>query len=67
MKSAMFILEPEVRRIPRGGFLATTRAWTRIRIGVVGATEAEARMLFADSLAKWKELSESEDAITTYA
>lgn len=55
-----FVLEPEVLELHYGGWMALTKPETQVRIGVVGASEAEARTLFAASVARWKEIGEAE-------
>lgn len=59
MADTSFILEPEVLKLHYGGWLATTGAETKLRIGVVGVDEDEARARFHASLKRWKEISEA--------
>jgi hypothetical protein len=62
MHNSLFLLEPVIRETRRGEFLATTGIGTPLRIGVVGATEQEARERFSASLKRWREISESEES-----
>lgn len=61
MADTSFALEPEVLKLHYGGWIATTGQDSGLRIGVVGASEDEARTLFAASLKRWKELSEQQE------
>lgn len=58
MSNVNFSVKPDLHPLYYGGWLATTGAETRIRIGVVAESEAEARAQFAVSLQRWKELHE---------
>lgn len=55
-------MEPDVRELPYGGWLATSKTETALRIGVIGASEVDAKKLFDESVARWKELSEAQEA-----
>lgn len=46
--------EPDLIRRKCGGWLALTRRGDSLRIGVLGATEAEARRLYVESLEAWR-------------
>ena len=62
MTTADFSLEPTFLKLHYGGWLATSAPTTKIRIGVIGASQEEARALFTAALRRWKELFESEEA-----
>jgi hypothetical protein len=47
-------LEPRLIERRTGGWLAVSEDESPVRIGVVGATEAEARERFHDALAQWR-------------
>jgi hypothetical protein len=59
MNDTPFVVEPEVIRFRYGGWLAITSRATKLRIGVVGESESDARALFDESLRRWKELNKS--------
>jgi hypothetical protein len=48
------MLEPRLIERRNGGWLAVTEDDSPVRIGVVGATEAEARERFREALARWR-------------
>jgi hypothetical protein len=60
MDGTTYDQDPDIHELQYGGWLATTAPRTKIRIGVVGASEEEARARFRASLNRWKELSETE-------
>ncbi len=49
--------EPRVV-MARSGYLAVSPPEATLQIGVIGATEAEARQLFDKALAAWEELGD---------
>jgi hypothetical protein len=57
-------MEPRVTKTQYGAWLATTSRDTALRIGVVGATEIEARERFAASLTRWRELNEEAEPLS---
>lgn len=61
MNDTTFVVNPDLYPLSYGGWLATTGADTRIRIGVVGTSEEEARARFSESLQRWKEIHEIEE------
>lgn len=52
--------EPRVLRTSYGDWLAISSRATSVRIGVVGASESEARALFSASLKRWQEINDGE-------
>jgi hypothetical protein len=58
MRDTTFDLEPRLLRLHYGGWMALTGVETPVRIGVVGASEDEARASFAASVTRWRELGE---------
>lgn len=54
-------VEPVITQRPLGGYLATSAPGSSLSIGVVGATEDEARSLFYDERDAWAALSERDD------
>ncbi len=60
MPETSYTLEPCLFKLHYGGWLATTGPTTKLRIGVVGASEGEARAQFSAALQRWKEINEAE-------
>lgn len=55
-------VDPVVRPV-RSGWLATTPPDHPLRVGVVGADESEARILFSEELREWAALREQPDPV----
>jgi hypothetical protein len=61
MEDTTFYIEPEIRKLNYGGWFAISGKASLLRIGVIGRSEDEARILFSESLKRWKEIHETKE------